>query len=409
MTHAERWKTTFCLYFNYLIHGMAIVILAQNMLALSRTWHVDMAGVSLVISSLGIGRLLVLYLAGSLSDRWGRRIFVKIGILTYMSFFIGILVSPNIYVAYFFGILAGMANSFLDSGTYPALMELYPQHQATANIMIKAFASIGELILPLLVAGLEGAHLWYGWSFVICAVGMAVSFVVVRHRQFAQPGSSATEIDTAVTPTERMTVGHKRILAVTLTLFGYVSMATFYLISQWLTEYGSRVVHLTMIHARMLVSIYSVGSILGVVVTAILVERWLKPVWFMLLDTVVSLVALVLMAAAPTQAVMRIGAFLIGCFAAGGVMQIGLTIMGNVFPQAKGKITGIYYTASGLASFTIPVITAIISQYSVRNLMWFDAGMAAIGVVCSLITVAVYQREKNGEPALSTLSEVGEE
>ncbi|GEO69135.1 MFS transporter [Levilactobacillus acidifarinae] len=408
MTHAERWKTTFCLYFNYLIHGMAIVILAQNMLALSRTWHVDMAGVSLVISSLGIGRLLVLYLAGSLSDRWGRRIFVKIGILTYMGFFIGILISPNIYVAYFFGILAGMANSFLDSGTYPALMELYPQHQATANIMIKAFASIGELILPLLVAGLEGAHLWYGWSFVICAVGMAVSFMAVRHRQFAQPGK-VTATETAVAPTSRMTTAHKRILAVTLTLFGYVSMATFYLISQWLTEYGSRVVHLTMMHARMLVSIYSIGSIFGVVVTAILVERWLQPVWFMLLDTVVSLVALVLMAAVPTQTMMRLGAFLIGCFAAGGVMQIGLTIMGNVFPQAKGKITGIYYTASGLASFTIPVITAVISQHSVRNLMWFDAGLAVVGVLCSLITVTVYRQERIDESVVSPLGEISEE
>lgn len=394
MTHAERRKTTFCLYFNYLIHGMAIVILAQNMLALSHSWHVDMAGVSLVISSLGIGRLLVLYLAGTLSDRWGRRIFVQIGIVTYMGFFVGILISPNIYVAYFFGILAGMANSFLDSGTYPALMELYPEHQATANIVIKAFASIGELILPLLVAGLEGAHLWYGWSFVICAVGMAFSFLAVRKRQFAAPGSTAATVETAITPQTQLTMAHKRILAVTLTIFGYVSMATFYLISQWLTEYGSRVVDLSMLHARMLVSIYSVGSILGVIVTAVLVERWVKPVWFMLLDTVVSLAALLLMAAWPVLAVMQIGAFLIGCFAAGGVMQIGLTIMGNVFPRAKGKITGIYYTASGLASFTIPVITAVISQNSVHDLMWFDALLAVIGVGCSLVVVAVYQRAR---------------
>ena len=59
------------------------------------------------------------------------------------------------YTAYFFRILAGMANSFLDTGTYPALMELYPNKQAAANILIKAFASIGELILPIFVATLK--------------------------------------------------------------------------------------------------------------------------------------------------------------------------------------------------------------------------------------------------------------
>ena len=126
MTQTERIKTTICLYLNYLVHGMAIVILAQNMTVLSRQWRVSDAGVALVISSLGIGRLLVLYLAGSLSDRLGRKVFVQLGILTYTLFFVGIVLSPNMVVAYGAGILAGMANSFLDSGTYPALMELYP-------------------------------------------------------------------------------------------------------------------------------------------------------------------------------------------------------------------------------------------------------------------------------------------
>lgn len=83
MTSTERIKTTICLYLNYLVHGMAIVILAQNMTVLSQQWHVNDAGVSLVISSLGIGRLLVLYLAGTFSDRLGRKLFVQIGILTY--------------------------------------------------------------------------------------------------------------------------------------------------------------------------------------------------------------------------------------------------------------------------------------------------------------------------------------
>lgn len=52
MPRNERIKTTACLYFNYLIHGMAIVILAQNMAVLGDQWHVGDAGVSMVISSL---------------------------------------------------------------------------------------------------------------------------------------------------------------------------------------------------------------------------------------------------------------------------------------------------------------------------------------------------------------------
>ena len=39
-------------------------------------------------------------------------------------------------------------------------------------------------------------------------------------------------------------------------------------------------------------------------------------------------------------------------------MQIGLTLMAERFPYAKGKATGIYYSAGSIATFTIPLITA---------------------------------------------------
>ena len=396
MTSTERIKTTICLYLNYLVHGMAIVILAQNMSVLSQQWHVNDAGVSLVISSLGIGRLLVLYLAGTFSDRLGRKLFVQIGILTYTLFFVGIIISPNIIVAYFFGILAGMANSFLDSGTYPALMELYPQRQATANIMIKAFASIGELLLPIIVAGLDYFQMWYGWAFLLCIFLMVINFAFLRQRTFPKLttnlGNSAKQSHTIQRHTKL--TPKKIVIGCILTVFGYISMATFYLVSQWLTKYGSDVIHLNLVHARMLVSIYSVGSILGVIVTALLVERIIKPVWFMLFDTVVSLLALLALTLVPTWWVALGSSFVIGCSAAGGVMQLGLTVMSDTFPRAKGRITGIYYTASGLASFTIPVFKAWISQVGVYEIMWFDVLIAIVGVLCSLVVLILLREKK---------------
>lgn len=394
MTRLERFKITACLYFNYFVHGMGIVILAQNMTVLSRHWHTGDAGVSLVISSLGIGRLLVLYIAGNLSDRFGRSFFIKLGIVTYMLFFIGIVLSHTIPAAYVCGIFAGMANSFLDSGTYPALMELYPKNQASANILIKAFASIGELILPIFVAVLSFAKLWYGWSFIFCAVAMAISLVFLRNVKLNNPTQSKPKKVEKATPVAKPKTSKRNLfLGIILTIFGYISMATFYLISQWLTKYGSEVVNLNMVHARLLVSIYSVGSIIGVVISAILVERFIRPVWFMLFDTTVSLIALIAMSLLPIPGIMYIGSFVIGASAASGVMQIGLTVMSNLFPATKGRITGIYNTAGGLASFTIPVFTAFISKTSIHNIMWFDVGIAVIGVLCSIIVFIVL---KNG-------------
>ena len=93
--------TALALYINYFVHGMGAIILSQNMDALMQQFNTDRAGVSYVISGLGIGRLLVLFVSGALSQSSAGvvRPFVLLGIVTYMIFLGGILVAPNVSVA----------------------------------------------------------------------------------------------------------------------------------------------------------------------------------------------------------------------------------------------------------------------------------------------------------------------
>ncbi|EOU0426301.1 MFS transporter, partial [Shigella sonnei] len=55
------------------------------------------------------------------------------------------------------------------AGTYPSLMEAFPRSPGTANILIKAFVSSGQFLLPLIISLLVWAELWFGWSFMIAA------------------------------------------------------------------------------------------------------------------------------------------------------------------------------------------------------------------------------------------------
>jgi hypothetical protein len=54
-------STAIAMYINYFVHGMGAIILAQNMTYLTEQLHTDKAGVSFIISALGIGRLIVLF------------------------------------------------------------------------------------------------------------------------------------------------------------------------------------------------------------------------------------------------------------------------------------------------------------------------------------------------------------
>ncbi|ELP5241322.1 MFS transporter [Salmonella enterica] len=339
------FPTAVGLYFNYFVHGMGVILMSLNMSSLEQQWHTSAAGVSIVISSLGIGRLSVLLIAGMLSDRFGRRPFIILGTACYLIFFIGILYAQTIFVAYACGFLAGMANSFLDAGTYPSLMEAFPRSPSTANILINALFLLrcpfppypGRILKPKISqAPVTGVH--------HCSLIDLISY----------------------------------------TLYGYISMATFYLISQWLAQYGQFVAGMSYTQSIKLLSIYTCGSLLCVFITAPLVRKTIRSTTLLMFYTFISFIALLTVCLHPQAYVVMIFAFVIGFSSAGGVVQIGLTLMAARFPHEKGKATGIYYSAGSIATFTIPLITARISEMSIAHIMWFDTGIAAAGFLLAL-------------------------
>lgn len=119
-------------------------------------------------------------------------------------------------------------------------------------------------------------------------------------------------------------------------------------------------------------------------VTAAFVKDVMSSAIAMIIYTTLSMVALLIVCLFPTPMVVTGFAFVIGFAAAGGVLQLGATIMAMSLPNGKGKATGIFYTAGSLASFTIPLITAKLSKISIASIMWFDLLIAVIGFVIAL-------------------------
>ncbi|ECY3944277.1 MFS transporter [Salmonella enterica subsp. enterica serovar Dublin] len=354
------FPTAVGLYFNYFVHGMGVILMSLNMSSLKQQWHTSAAGVSIVISSLGIGRLSVLLIAGMLSDRFGRRPFIILGTACYLIFFIGILYAQTIFVAYACGFLAGMANSFLDAGTYPSLMEAFPRSPSTANILIKAFVSGGQFLLPIIISLLVWANMWFGWSFLLAGAIMLINALFLLRCPF--PPYPGRILKPKISQAPVTGVHHCSLIdLISYTLYGYISMATFYLLS-----------------------IYTCGSLLCVFITAPLVRKTIRSTTLLMFYTFISFIALLTVCLHPQTYIVMIFAFVIGFSSAGGVVQIGLTLMASRFPQEKGKATGIYYSAGSIATFTIPLITARISEMSIAHIMWFDTGIAAAGFLLAL-------------------------
>ena len=378
------------LYLNYFVHGIGVLILAQNMDSLAARWG-SLADVMSVIGMLGIGRLIVLFVSGKLSDKYGRKPFVLLGMITYIAFFLGILVSPTTAVACIFGILAGIANSFLDAGTYPALIESYPESASTVTVLLKAFISAGQFLLPLFIGVLVMMNAWYGWSFIVAAVILALNFVIMLKMGFPamnQVGNSDKN-DAAEAPVEAPK-SKWYLEGICFVLYGYISQATFYLISQWLTKYGVAVAQMPDLAARSLMSYYSIGSLACVFFTAFITKKGVRPITLLVVYTLISTLAIGGLYYYPSASLAPILSAVVGFSAAGGVMQLGLVMMTEMFPKGKGTMTGIFYTTGSIASFTIPVITGYMADSGINSIMGLDAAIALAGFIVACIIYVRY-------------------
>lgn len=332
-------RLSLSLYLNYLIHGFGIIILAQNIVSLSSMWSVPIKTVSFVISGIGIGRLLAYLITGALSDVLNRKLFVFIGMFCYLVFAIGMISTRSIPVAYGLAILAGIANSALDAGTYTTLVEMN-DGKGYDTILIKGFMSIGEFILPLIVASLSSNGLWFGWSFIIMAALIVVNMINMVSVKFPNVKSGAKQTKTQGTQKHFHMV--RALKTIILLAYGYVSMALMIWFTQWITLFAQKSLNFGNLAAHTLMSLYSTGSIIGVIVLFILLKRNVNELKLLVSLNLLAVLSLLLIVVAGQNLVIaNVASLVFGFSAASGVMQTGLTVFMNMFPEHRGMITGI--------------------------------------------------------------------
>ncbi|OCB97417.1 Inner membrane transport protein YdiM [Bacillus amyloliquefaciens] len=374
------------LYINYFLLGMINIIIASNMEALSKQLHTSAAGVSYLVSAIGIGKLISLLFAGKLSDTFGRRPFIVAGAFLYLIFLIGIPLSTSYTAAFIFAIFAGIANSFLDSGTYPALIEGFPKNASSATVLIKAFVSIGATVLPFFIAFIADRHLFYGWTFFVPGIifflnGFFLLKVPFPNHKQKDDGGLTEASPPSDTFKSQPSIWREGLAII---LLGFSSTALFMLVQVWLPKFGQSVLGMPEVQAVKLLSYYSIGALVSVLLLAVLLNRVIQPITVMVLYPVIAAIALLALIFIHQPAVSVISSFVIGLSTA-GILQLAMTVMAVLFPKNKGTITSFVNIASSLSFIVIPLVTGAISKAAgLTPVFLLDIGIASVSALLAL-------------------------
>ncbi|WP_430598038.1 MFS transporter [Enterococcus sp. AZ177] len=384
------------LYTNFIFQGMAAIILSQNLNALMDSWQATVQQVTLVISGIGLGRVLILYFAGYFSDKFGRKKTVQLGIISYLIFFLGILVSQNYVQGLFFALFAGFSNAFLDTSTYPTLMEAYPNEKDNSSLSVlnKAFISLGQFILPLLTRFMLNHEIYYGLVFIGCALGLFLNLLYISKLGFPERAEIEANIPQIIKE-EVNTKGKQPLFKVeglALLVFSFTCVSTFNIFILWVPSFAESLNLMNHSNSLVLVSAYSIGSFASVFLTSLIVKRGVAPTLLLVWCTTISLFLLLGMTLFPSTPMFLIGSIGIGVFAAGGIWQLGLAVLLELFSKGKGRITSYYSIATSVSVMVIPYITGQLEKINVSLIFWLNIALTAVGVVAAIIIRYRYKK-----------------
>lgn len=384
------------LYTNFIFQGMAAIILSQNLHTLMNSWQATVQQVTVVISGIGLGRVLILYFAGYFSDKFGRKKTVQLGIISYLIFFIGILLSQNYLQGLFFALFAGFSNAFLDTSTYPTLMEAYPDEKDNSSLSVlnKAFISLGQFILPLLTRFMLDHEIYYGLVFIGCALGLFLNLLYISRLGF--PERAVIKEQAPLVNEHVATVKGKQPLfkveGLALLVFSFTCVSTFNIFILWVPSFAESLNLMNHSNSLVLVSAYSIGSFASVFLTSLIVKRGVAPTLLLVWCTLISLFLLIGMTLFPSVSMFLVGSIGIGVFAAGGIWQLGLAVLLELFSKGKGRITSYYSIATSVSVMIIPYITGQLEKINVSMIFGLNIVLTAIGVVAAVIIRYRYKK-----------------
>ena len=128
------------------------------------------------------------------------------------------------------------------------------------------------------------------------------------------------------------------------------------LVQVWLPKFGQSVLGMPEVQAVKLLSYYSIGALVSVLLLAVLLNRVIQPITVMVLYPVIAAIALLALIFIHQPAVSVISSFVIGLSTA-GILQLAMTVMAVLFPKNKGTITSFVNIASSLSFIVIPLVT----------------------------------------------------
>jgi fucose permease len=340
----------------------------------------DLARSGTLFSFLYVPQIPMVFLAGPLIDRFGKKPILVAGFLLSGAALVGMAYAPSYSALGALLVVLGVGGSSAMSASNTLIPDLYPENPSSAFNLANIFFGVGAIFFPWVVTlmtarwGIQ-TTLWMIAMLVLAValVGFLQAFPPRRAAGgFAWREARRLALDPAVI-----------LLAWVLFFYSAIEIST----AGWIRTYLEREFQASARSSRIILTSFWVAMMLGRLAASQIVKRVRGPS-LVLIASLGAVAGLVIMALAPSTLVATAGILLCGLSFA-PVFPTTAGTASTHFPKLFGTVFGLLMTLALLSGAVVPPAVGYVAQQAaVRTSLWLLAAIATL----LLITQAVFNR-----------------
>lgn len=379
-------------YGSMFIEGSLSSILVALMAILAAKFGKTNGDIATLLSLKGLGTLLVLFVAGRLSDQHGRKLPIALGSLLFSVFMLGFIFTSNFYLAGIFAFIAGLAHGFMDTPGMSLLFDSLSGNTGPALSVVQVFFAGGSVLTTMLTSIFIRFNFDYRFIFaIILSLNLLLFLIIIRVKY--PPVSGKVEVKTYQISYEkepRFLIEGSFLFLNTLIYAGYQAIS-----STWLPTFLVQVKGFDLATAVSMMSLSSIGAVLGALFFAWVLRHY-HSTKIMTINPLIAMLVLMMLVFVKVKLIVMISVFGLG-FLMSTYFSMSINMGGELFPKQAGTATGAVATASMLGSTIIVWLTGrLIETTGVNNLMVFGIALLLVLAISSSLFRIHYLKLKPG-------------
>ena len=378
---------TLAAYASFVPIGIATVLLGPMLPTLSARWSLNYSQAGALFTVQYLASTLAVALSGVLVSRWGFRFAIKAGLLLMSAGVALLLAGPRIMGIVCIGVYGGGMGLAVPAANL-LVAEVNPGRRSSTLNLLNFCWSAGAVACPFLVAAAtKGQHIVL-FLALVAGFGLLVAVgIAAMPSHFAEPSATVAGQKPSAIPWKQSTLP---VLGALFLL--YVGIENGF--GGWIASYAKSLGNLTPAVAVMTPSFFYTAMLLG---------RWLAPLFLRRVDEV-RLVQASLLVACTGMAGMILsqglrGVVLSACLAGLGlacVYPITISLLSREFGPASSRVGSLMFTLSNIGGGLLPWMVGVWSNHFGT----LKTGLAVPLFGCAAM-YGLYRREWKRAPATS--------